>query len=82
MFGEWSMMWDSQHFDLGECVYRKDTSAFALREDVSVSKCNQVVEQLVRELKGYWGVSARIEWEWIDEQSGKSHLRHGASLFG
>ncbi len=79
MFGCWSLMWDSQHFDLGQCIYRKDSAAFALSSDVSVAECNQEVGQLVHELQQYWGTSAKVAWDWVDEASRSSLMRCEAS---
>jgi hypothetical protein len=79
MFGEWSLMWGSQHFDFGQCIYMKDSSAFALSKDVSVCRCNQAVGQLVLELQQYWGASAKVVWDWVDEHSGSALSRHAAS---
>jgi hypothetical protein len=74
-FGRWSLMWDSQHFDLGECVYREDSTDFALRSDVSADECNYEVEQLVHSLNQYWGAPATIVWDRIDEVSRSTVLR-------
>jgi hypothetical protein len=69
VFGCWSLMWDSEHYDLGQCLYRRDSSDFALKSDVSVTECNHEANQLAQELQRYWGTSAVVTWDRIDEES-------------
>lgn len=65
-FGCWSLMWDSQHFDLGQSIYRKDSANYVLRSDVTIDECNQEIESLAREVQLYWGATAGVLWEKLD----------------
>jgi hypothetical protein len=60
-------MWDSQHYDLGECIYRKDSEIFLLSSDVSIIECNQMLKDLAQEVQLYWGATANVVWEMLDE---------------
>lgn len=82
VFSCWSLMWDSQHYDLGQCLYRRDSSAFALRNDVSITECNQEAEQLAQEIQRYWGTDGEVVWDRIDDESGLTSKRLKASSSG
>jgi len=68
-FGAWSLMWDSLHFEYGQCIYRKDSAAYALREDVTVSECNRKAEEIASEIQRYWGGSINVAWDKVEEES-------------
>lgn len=79
-FGYWSLMWDSQHYDLGQCIYRKDSAPFQLRSDVSTPECNQEAESLARDIQGYWGDAVRVLWEKAMESTQLHSKLHSPSL--
>lgn len=81
MFGHWSLMWDSRHYDLGQCISRKDSSVFVLLDDVTVSECNREVEDLSRAIHNFWGSAVSVFWERIEEISRSSVVRIQVSSF-
>ena len=74
-FGYWSLMWNSELYDLGQCAYKKDSLPFQLRSDVTVLECNQEVDALAREVKLYWGDPVKVIYEKIQELAHESFKR-------
>jgi len=74
-FGCWSLMWESKHFDLGQCIHRKD-GVFELKSDVSVAESNQEVEELAQDLQKYWGDVVQVQWDETIEKSPHIFIRH------
>jgi hypothetical protein len=74
-FAYWSLMWDSQGYDLGQCAYRKE-GAFQLSNEVTTSECNQEAENLAMEIQAYWGDIVRVAWDKVMDTLPRNFVRN------
>lgn len=74
-FGYWSSMWDSENYDLGQCVWRKDDINFQLNDELTMSECNDKAESLASDLQHYWGSVVTVVWDKLMETTPLTFVR-------
>lgn len=81
-FGDWSLMWGSQHYDLGPCMYRRDAGNFNLLSTVTIAECNQAVQTLSHAVQQFWGPSANVFWDRMEDGAQPRVVRAPISAMG